>query len=380
MRAGIIYNSFLDSNGDERRVGGVETYIWYLSHLIAELGGDPILFQTAQTPFEKRVGPMLVIGVAPSRSFRSDFRRDLFTAAISRITYGKDILIFGADHDSVRAWNPKCISIQHGVSWDAPAHFFLKRLSKFLPVPMGWRKKWIALRAKRYFENCPNRVCVDYNFLNWYRTQVADRPEGNVWIIPNFADVPVDFEPQLPRPWTAPVKIIVARRFIELRGSRLMEESASRLLSRHAKLQITFAGEGPDLLRLRERFSNDSRVLFTRFLPQESVQVHAQHDIAVVPSLGSEGTSLAVAEAMAAGCAVIASNVGGVTNMVIDGFNGLLIPPEVEPLIQAAELLIADSGLRTRLGIRARETAGEAFSLPKWKAAWTKVLSIVERI
>lgn len=378
MKVGIIYNRFLDLRGQERHIGGIQTYLWHLAGLIAELGAEPLVFQCSSVPFERQIGPLVVVGVVPSRAFWSDFRRDLFNAAVSRIEYGKDILIFGADHDSVPARNPKCISIQHGLSWDAPARFFLKRIPFWLPFPMNWRKRWVTYRAKHYFENCPNRVCVDYNFLNWYRTQIPDTPRGNVWVIPNFVEIPEDLEPQLPRPWRSPVKIIVARRFVELRGSRLMEEVVKRLLSRHSEVRITFAGEGPDLQRLRNCFSSDSRVLFTKFQPHESVGIHCEHDIAVVPSLASEGTSLSVAEAMAAGCAVIASNVGGVTNMIIDGFNGRLITPDVEQLSQALDMLISDSDRRARLGRRARDTAKEAFNLQKWKTAWTGVLSAVQ--
>ncbi len=377
MKVGIIYNNFLDSKGQERTIGGIQTYLWHLTALIAELGFEPLVFQCAGVPFERQIGPLVVVGVVPSKTLLPNFRRDLFNAAVSRIDYGRDILIFGADHDSVSAPNPKCISIQHGLSWDAPSRFFLKRIPLWVPFPMNWRKRWVAYRAKRYFENCPNRVCVDYNFLNWYRTQIPDTPSGKVWVIPNFAEIPDDWEPQLPRPWRTPVKIIVARRVLEIRGSRLIEEAAKRLLSSHAEVRITFAGKGPDLQRLRDCFSSDTRVLFTRFLPHESVGIHSEHDIAVVPSLASEGTSLAVAEAMAAGCAVIASNVGGMTNMVIDGYNGRLVQPEVESLTQALRELVGDDEQRLHLGLRARETAKFGLNLKRWKESWKKVLSAV---
>ena len=52
----------------------------------------------------------------------------------------------------------------------------------------------VARRAVRLFENCPNRVCVDHNFLNWYRTQAARRHWGRTWVIPNFAPIPTDKE------------------------------------------------------------------------------------------------------------------------------------------------------------------------------------------
>ncbi|MDQ7782628.1 MAG: glycosyltransferase family 4 protein [Desulfomonilaceae bacterium] len=380
LKVGIIYNKFLDATGQERTIGGIQTYLWHLAALINELGAEPLIFQCASVPFERKIGPLVVVGVATANTVWSNFRRDLYNAAVSRIEYGKDILIFGAYHDSVPTRNPKCISIQHGLSWDAPARFFLRRIPLWVPFPMNWRKRWVAYRAKRYFENCPNRVCADYNFLNWYRTQIPDKPSGNVWVIPNFVEIPEDLEPELPRPWKTPVRIICARRFIELRGSRLMEIVGENLLARHANIDLTFAGDGPDLNRLRSRFESDPRVRFIKYMAQESVAVHLQYDIAVIPSIAFEAITLSATEAMAAGCAVVATNVGGLTNAIIDGYNGRLVEPEAECLTEALSGLVEDDEQRLRLGLRARETAKFGFNLERWKKSWTKVLRTVERI
>ena len=107
------------------------------------------------------------------------------------------------------------------------------------------------------------------------------------------------------------------------------------------------------------------------------MHVHLAHDIVVVPSLGSEGTSLSVAEGMGAGCAVVATNVGGITNMIIDGYNGLLVMPTAAALTTALERVIADPELRQALGSKAYETAVRSFSLEVWEAKWRQVLEEV---
>jgi glycosyltransferase involved in cell wall biosynthesis len=378
-KTAIIYFNFLDPRGLEQRIGGVETYLWNLGKLIAERGCAPLLFQAAEVPFERKVGPITVVGVVPTGVLRKRTRRDLFKAATSRVQYGRDLVIFGADHASVHVRSRKCISIQHGVSWDLPGHFLGGGLAgKVLRVP-ALKKRWTALRAKGYFANCPNRVCVDYNFLNWYRTQVTSEPEGATWIIPNFVHIPATYSPPLPRPWREPVRIIFARRFVEIRGLQLMEAASQCLLARHPHIEITFAGEGPGERRLKERFGDDPRVRVIKYDSEESLRIHSDHDIAVVPSLASEGTSLSLAEAMAAGCAVVASNVGGMTNMVINGYNGRLIDPQTEDLTRALTALITNPEDRRRLGQRASETARTALSLERWKAAWTEVLDTVEQ-
>ncbi|WP_420491566.1 glycosyltransferase [Neobacillus drentensis] len=54
-------------------------------------------------------------------------------------------------------------------------------------------------------------------------------------------------------------------------------------------------------------------------------------------NLGSEGTSLSLLEAMAAKCAEIATNVGGMTNIILDNYNGLIINPDESELYLALE-------------------------------------------
>ncbi len=378
MKTAIIYANFFNPRGTELRIGGVETYLSHLGNLIAERGGEPILFQAAEVPFEKQVGPLTVVGVASSGILRRNIRRNLFQTAVSRIRFGKDVLIFGSDQMSVPVRDSKCILIQHGIGWDLPETFQPGGSMKKVLSPR-MHKRWAGFLARRHFGNCPNRVCVDYNFPNWYRTQVADGLGDNTWVIPNFVAIPPGFSPSLPRSWQTPTRIIFARRFVDYRGSRLMAAVAAQLLARHTDIEFSFAGEGPDEEWLKNAFADEPRVTVMKYSADDALQIHSEHDIAVVPSLGSEGTSLSLAEAMAAGCAVVATNIGGMTNMVIDGYNGSLVNPNEEELVRVLENLIADPVTRQRLARKAFDTAHTAFSLQRWKEAWTNVLATVEQ-
>lgn len=88
-------------------------------------------------------------------------------------------------------------------------------------------------------------------------------------------------------------------------------------------------------------------------------------DIFVLPSY-SEGVSLALLEAMAAGKPVIATAVGGLPEVVTDGDNGLLIPPrDAGALAGALERLLADPAFAQHLGAKARAHVREHFSLDR---------------
>jgi glycosyltransferase involved in cell wall biosynthesis len=89
-------------------------------------------------------------------------------------------------------------------------------------------------------------------------------------------------------------------------------------------------------------------------------------EIFVLPSY-SEGVSLALLEAMAAGLPVVASAVGGNPEVVTDGETGLLIPPrDAEALAGAMERLLVDPGWAKELGTRARGHVVANYSLARF--------------
>jgi D-inositol-3-phosphate glycosyltransferase len=86
--------------------------------------------------------------------------------------------------------------------------------------------------------------------------------------------------------------------------------------------------------------------------------------VVAVPS-HREGFGVACAEAMAYGRPVVASGVGGLLDLVVDGETGLLVPPrDVEALRSALERLLGDAGLRRRMGEAGRQRVRERFSWP----------------
>lgn len=89
--------------------------------------------------------------------------------------------------------------------------------------------------------------------------------------------------------------------------------------------------------------------------PGDLPGIYAASDVLVLPSIGPEAFGLVVAEAMAAGKAVIASAVGGVPEVASEEA-ALLVPPDDAPALeQSITRLARDSALRRRLGARALE-------------------------
>jgi glycosyltransferase involved in cell wall biosynthesis len=135
--------------------------------------------------------------------------------------------------------------------------------------------------------------------------------------------------------------------------------------------RLALVGEGPDRPRVEEEVDRLALGDHVHLYGERGDvrELLARSDVFVLSSR-SEGMPVSVLEAMAAGLPVVASRVGGVPELVVDGVTGILVRPGDEhELGQALGRLIADAGLRRRLGAAGRARAEERFDLePFWRA------------
>ena len=71
-------------------------------------------------------------------------------------------------------------------------------------------------------------------------------------------------------------------------------------------------------------------------------EVYESTDISLIPTLYSEGTSLSCLEAMASGNVVIANRIGGLTDLIINGYNGYLIEPDEESMFETLNHILTN--------------------------------------
>jgi glycosyltransferase involved in cell wall biosynthesis len=87
---------------------------------------------------------------------------------------------------------------------------------------------------------------------------------------------------------------------------------------------------------------------------------------------------MAILEAMARGLCVVASNVGGIPELVEDGRSGLLIPPnDVDALGHALRAVLSDRELRERLGAAARQRVQAEFDV---EVVWRRLDAIYQEV
>jgi glycosyltransferase involved in cell wall biosynthesis len=156
-------------------------------------------------------------------------------------------------------------------------------------------------------------------------------------------------------------------RLESVKGYDFLMSAVQSLSSRHPRLKAFFIGaQRPRAARASEN------MVFLGFR-DDVFSVLKRMDLFCLPSL-SEGLPNALMEAMAVGCPVIASRVGGVEVLIEDGRNGVLVPPgDPAALERAIEGLVDDPDGRRRLGREARATIEDRFN-------WEKIAEQYERL
>jgi glycosyltransferase involved in cell wall biosynthesis len=139
-------------------------------------------------------------------------------------------------------------------------------------------------------------------------------------------------------------------------GRLSSEKGILELVHAAEGMKLTVAGDGPLRAQVPEALG---------FVPHHELPpLYERAAVVAVPS-HREGFGVACAEAMAAGRPVVASAVGGLLDLVVDGETGLLVPPRnVGALRAALERLLGDADLRRQMGQAGRERIREHFTWP----------------
>jgi glycosyltransferase involved in cell wall biosynthesis len=157
-----------------------------------------------------------------------------------------------------------------------------------------------------------------------------------------------------------------------MKGHALVIEAAALLAKRGIRPHFAFVGKGSQETRLREaiaRHGLSPQFTLAGFV-DEPPEVMPVLDVALYVPVESEGMSRVVFEYLAAGRALIASRVGVVPEVLLDGEHALLVPAgDAGALAGAIERLLGDGALRARLGEAGRRLVLERYSGARLAAA-----------
>lgn len=188
-------------------------------------------------------------------------------------------------------------------------------------------------------------------------------PEKEIISLPNLLELPAEEWNPIQRDNTEEKQIVCVGRFAPEKGHRYLIEALDLLKNKELKWRCTFLGEGElenDLRTLTEKYNLSENVAFPGFC-EDVFSVLLNADLFVLPSL-HEGSPNALIEAMGIGLPCIASDVGGIKDLVENEKNGILVSPQnSKALSEALYHVLTNPELAVELGRNARASIQQKF-------------------
>lgn len=259
---------------------------------------------------------------------------------------------------------------------DMPAH--LASLHNFAPstTHSPWEAqayslyRYLLQHGRPHFEACSRASVRDYaRWLDIAPEAIAYTPNGldpAAYLMPD-PGAGQAFREAHGIPPTAPVLLTLSR-FVPNKAPESIVDIYAHVLRLHPDCHYLVAGSGmaEDMgmgALVRERGLGSQMHLLG--IQDDVAPLFSCADVFLLPSR-FEGFPISIMEAMAMGLPVVASNVGGIPDLVRHGCDGFLhTPDDVEGMAQSVAALLADRHLRGRLGEHGRRRIQEEFSLQK---------------
>ncbi len=164
--------------------------------------------------------------------------------------------------------------------------------------------------------------------------------------------------------WASDEQLVgIVGRIFPIKNHALFLDAAARVACRLPRSRFVVVGDGvlrEEMQQQAGRLGLGNRVVFTgwrRDLPR----LYADLNVLVVSS-ENEGTPVSAIEAMASGCPVVATKVGGLTDLLDDGVTGLLVPPrDAEALADAIESVLTNGAMASAFRVAGRSSVRRRF-------------------
>ena len=279
------------------------------------------------------------------------------------------------------------------VHWPMPMVLLGWAAQRAHPTPMvttfyGIELRWVQSRLP---------------FLKWLVRRAARTSAQAVAIssytareLRKFADVPIEVIPytaEFPAPSAVPARaadhaILFVGRLIERKGVHHLIRALGTVREQ-APARLVIIGDGPERPRL-EALARDAGVaehvdFRGRVSDEELRQAYAGAKVFALPSVldarqDTEGLGVVLLEAMNYSVPVVASDIGGITDIVQHERTGLLVPPADETALAAALIrVLTDSALSSTLGAAGLHALRDSFSwkriVDRWEAVYQGVVS-----
>lgn len=368
-----FYHKTKEFDGEDRIVwGGAERFMYELCRFLKEEGHDVAVFQPlpkGNVILQKKFKDILVMLLPGDNKWEYSTDKDL-NYTFNEMTVSFDLRIYFTTFLCWPEVRLPAISVNHGIFWDMPSHMIRNSSEEH-------RKEF--LRRQMYGVTAPDAcVAVDTNVRGVFAAMEPGR-ENRIHVIQNFVDTEV-FKPtqRQEEPWGKRPCVLYPRRLSSVRGVN----DFLWLVEQFPDVDFLACGNATDVVfedQLRG-FLDGKKNVKSIWRPMEQMaEIYQQADIAVIPTRSCEGTSLSCLEAMATGLPVIATPAGGLPNLVIDNWNGLVVDLNHGSLTETLKRMLDNPDQARKMGQRGREMAIESFDINIWRRKWKAVIDRIMR-
>lgn len=167
------------------------------------------------------------------------------------------------------------------------------------------------------------------------------------------------------------INFLYAGRIIKQKGVYNILKSFSRLLSKYDNIHLYVAGDGSNLEDCKQSFIHDKISFLGKVSYDKLMKYYGMCDIFLFPTNYPEGLPTSILEAGMMNCAVIATDHGGIKEIISHNKNGIIISNETNDLENAMEKLLLDEDLRKKFARVLYNTVKNKFT---WEKTAKKIL------
>jgi colanic acid/amylovoran biosynthesis glycosyltransferase len=225
-----------------------------------------------------------------------------------------------------------------------------------------YRNRWYRRSLETRLKQFAAVIVVTEQERAWMRDHGV--PDSNLHVIPVGA--PTDlFLPKADKTHEG-VRFVMAYRLAEEKGCKESVSAFANVASQRSDVFLEIYGDGPERPSLEKMARTLGLEHIVKFHGVVDEQVLAtalpECDVFIQHSLGREGAPVAIVEAMSCGLPVVATDVGGIIDQVVENSTGFIVNQRDVPAMTRAMLLLAgDESLRKTLGQNGRKRAVEFF-------------------
>ncbi len=363
-----------------KSVGGISAHIYYLSHELTKLGHEVhvITCEEGFAPSSEDDKGVYIHRVTPLNIDTCDFAKwvmhlnySMIQEAIKLITEGNHFDIIHA-HDWLCAYSARVIKCSFKIPMVCTIH-----------ATEHGRNNGIRTDMQRYISGAEWmlsyeawKIVVCSNYMKQEVHNVFGAPYEKTWIIPNGVDATslklsfdgVSFRRKYA--YDSEKIILYVGRHVFEKGIHLLAEAAKEISNRNCNAKYIIAGAGPMTDEIKNWVRNngiDNKFIFTGYVDSDTKnKLYRIANVAIFPSL-YEPFGIVALEAMASGCPVVVSDVGGLGELVEHKQTGLkAYSGSPNSLADNIIELLRDEELATTL-------KNNAMKLVKEKYTWNKV-------